>query len=171
MTFPRNLHVNALNQVTSFLHTKPYRQYNVMFALQVNTSLPHWFLLIVSLGNISFLSINNHWPHGHLGFYVPSLTSSLLYISFTLNVPTIASRRTLRPPVTAETSEQLLKLKQPFLTDSPGNWLQCVWVQRWLQGNNTLIPYKRSCCLGAGNVSECRERGSGDGLQLLGYVV
>lgn len=41
VTFPRNLHVNALNQVTSFLHTKPYRQYNVMFALQVNTSLPH----------------------------------------------------------------------------------------------------------------------------------
>lgn len=40
-------------------------------------------------------------------------------------------------------------------------------VQRWLQENNTLIPFKRRCCLGAGNMSEGRERD----LQLLGYCM
>lgn len=171
---PTRLHHSCMQSPPeNICHIKlsPRATSDLQATMQVNTSLPLWFLLIVSARDLLLLSIYSHCPYNQLHFMSPA--SPPLYIPFTLKVPKIASRRTLKPH-SVETSEQLLKLKQSFpLANSPGNWLkvQCVKVQRWLQENNTLIPSKRRCCLGAGNVSECRERDSGDGSQLLGYVV
>ncbi len=90
----------------------------VMFALQVNTSLPLWFLLIVSPRDILLLSINNHWPYNQLRFMSPA--SPPLYIPFTLKVPKIASRRTLKPhspskPVSSYWSLKSLSLSRAVL--------------------------------------------------------